>query len=657
MYRTFAFLLSVLLLGACTYTMKIQDGAMAIDRKQYAVAIPMLQKEFRKADSRIERGKIAYLIGQAYDGLNQGADALSWYKTAYDNQAGIDALKAYAYALKQNEQYQEAALAFKELGLEIGSPYEYRKEIRACEVVAEWAKETRQEYQVTPFVGNSAAADYAPVTYGEDQLLVTSDRASAAGDDTYNWTGKSFSDIFSIDLQTGSATPFGSGINTEANEGTPALSPDGNTLYFTRCTAPKGEDAYCKIYRSQRAGEGDSWLPAEALPFQRAGINYMHPALSADGRTLYFSSDDSDGWGGFDIYASEQTEGSWGDPQLLSRSVNSPGNEQFPQLDGDTLYFASEGHTGMGGLDIFRSYQLASSNWAPPINLKPPVNSGSDDFGFIVDRRRPTQEGVLAQGWFSSRRGEVGSDDIYQYQKIELPPLPEPEVPEEIVYKNILDVYVVENIYEDPTDPNSRILGRRPLPGAQLTITLGKEARTVEIDESGKVSLQLQDNSLYDFFASKETYLNNEARFSSIGLGKDPNNPVQTYEVEILLDRIFRDQEIVLENIYYDFDEWYIREDAQPTLRELATILERNPEIRIQLGSHTDCRGQDRYNAELSQKRAQSAVDFLIQEGIDPNRLAARGYGESEPAVDCICSRCTEEEHQANRRTTFKILE
>jgi peptidoglycan-associated lipoprotein len=139
---------------------------------------------------------------------------------------------------------------------------------------------------------------------------------------------------------------------------------------------------------------------------------------------------------------------------------------------------------------------------------------------------------------------------------------------------------------------------------------------------------------------------------------RDPANPVQTYEVEIVLDKIFRDREIVLENIYYDYDKWDIRPDAEPTLNRLADVLRQNPDIRIQLGSHTDCRGNDNYNQELSQKRAQSAVNYLIGKGhIDPNRLSAIGYGETQPAVGCVCTRCTEAEHQANRRTTFRIVE
>jgi len=145
--------------------------------------------------------------------------------------------------------------------------------------------------------------------------------------------------------------------------------------------------------------------------------------------------------------------------------------------------------------------------------------------------------------------------------------------------------------------------------------------------------------------------------FSTKGIGKDPNQPDQEFLVEIVLDKVYREREITLENIYYDFDRWEIRDDAEPTLQELASLLKLNPERKIQLGSHTDCRGSNRYNQELSQRRAQSAVDYLIGQGIEPTRLTARGYGESSPAVDCVCARCSEEEHQMNRRTTFMFIE
>ncbi|MEL6661080.1 MAG: flagellar motor protein MotB, partial [Bacteroidota bacterium] len=228
------FLLSILI-SACSYTMKIQDGEMAIERKQYAVAVDMLKKEYKKADTRIEKGKIAYLLGTAYDGLNQGPDAISWYKTAYDNQYGVDALRNYAFALKQAEEYREAAIAFKELGLEIGSPYEYRKQIRACEVAAEWAEELRQEYEVEALAANSAASDYGPVLYGQEELIITSDRPSATGDDTYNWTGEAFSDFFVLNLTSSTVAPLALGFNTEDNEGTLSFSADQSKVFFTRC--------------------------------------------------------------------------------------------------------------------------------------------------------------------------------------------------------------------------------------------------------------------------------------------------------------------------------------------------------------------------------------------------------------------------------------
>ena len=633
--------------------MKIQDGAMAVDRKQYAVAVPMLKKEFDKAKTRIEKGKIAFLLGQAYNGLNQGSDAINWFKKAYDNQYGIDAFEAYAYALKQDEQYEEAGLVFKELGLEIGSPYQYRKQITSCKVAAEWKAEERKEYQVEVMAFNSAASDYAPTLLSPTKLAFTSDRKTATGEDDYNWTGQDFSDIFVVDLASNQVENYSTYINTDANEGTIAISPDGNKIYFTRCDAPKGEDAYCKIMSSEKTLDG-IWSPPQMLAFQKTGINYMHPALSTDGQTLYFSSNDDEGWGGYDIYSITFKKNKWEDPKRLSRSINTPEDEQFPQLDGDTLYFASSGHTGMGGLDIFKSYQLASGSWTSPWNLKTPINSGSDDFGFIVNRYAKTDGNIIESGFFSSRRGDVGRDDIYEFKRVKLPPLP---IKENIVYKNVLDVYVVENIYDNPTDPNSKILGKRPLPGSTILVKIGSQERSFDIDETGKISLQLQDNKRYNFFASKEGYLNNNGRFSSYGLGKDPSQPEQLFEVEILLDKIFLNQEITLDNIYYDFEQSYIREDAQPTLLKLTQLLKDNPTIRIQLGSHTDCRGGDQYNADLSRRRAQAAVDFLIENGIDASRLEARGFGEQNPFIDCLCSRCTEEEHQANRRTTFRILE
>jgi peptidoglycan-associated lipoprotein len=653
------FLILASLIGACNYTQKVRDGRTAFDVKQYAVAANMLEKDYDKAKSRIEKGRLAFLIGESYKKQNKSDLSIRWYGIAYDNQYGVDALKEYAYALKQAERYQEAMQAFKDLGIEIGSPYEYRREISACEIALGWSK-LPPEYEIELMPFNSSASDYAPVFYRNNQLVFTSDRPASTGNDTYNWTGKAFSDLFIVDLGSQRVLGFDEQLNTKDNEGTAAFSQDFSELFFTRCYGDKREDAYCKILYSQ--AEGDSWSAPRPLNFMREGINYLHPSLSLDGNTLYFASDDPDGWGGWDIYGSDrQDDGQWGKPYLLSRVINTQANEKFPFIDADTLYFASDGHTGMGGLDIFRTFKMADGGWAPAQNLRSPINSGGDDFGLIIDYQSPREEGVLQMGYFTSTRQEgLGGDDIYRFRKIIPPPLPPDEVakiPNPEDYKLILEGYVVEKILSNPLDPNSKVLGRKPLPGSAVAIQFGRSRETVTVGEDGMFRLELQEQMDYAFLASQPGYLNNDADFSTKGIGRDPANPVQVFEIEIVLDKIFFDKEIRLENIYYDFDKWDIREDAKPTLNVLARNLQLNPDIRIQLGSHTDCRGTTRYNEDLSRKRAQSAVDYLILLGIDPSRLEARGYGESQPEADCICNRCTEDEHQQNRRTTFKILE
>lgn len=364
---------------------------MALDRKQYAVAVEMLKKEYNKAKSRVERGRIAYRLGQAYEGLNQGADAIDWFRIAKDNSYGLDAMRAYAFALKQGERYGEAKEAFRELGLEIGSPYEYRREIQACELAEQWLAENRPEYQVTLADFNSTSADYSPVLFGKDQLVVTSDRAASTGDDTYNWTGRAFSDLFVVNLTNGTFASLGVPFNTDDNEGAASFTTDQRTVYFTRCSGPKREDAYCKLMVAE-IGAGGNWGPPRVLPFVQPGMNYMHPAISADGNVLVYASNNPEGWGGYDLYqVTRNANGDWSEePQLLSRSINTAGDEQFPYLDADTLYFASNGHPGMGGLDLFRAHRLASGGWSTPQNLRPPLNSGADDFGLVIDRRMAT---------------------------------------------------------------------------------------------------------------------------------------------------------------------------------------------------------------------------------------------------------------------------
>ena len=653
-------LVAVSLLSACNYTQKVRDGRTAFDRKQYAVATGLLEKEYNQSKSRVEKGKLAFMLGESYKRINKSAQSIRWYQIAYDNQAGVDALRELAFALKRAERYDDAIRAFKDLGIEIGSPYEYRREVTACEIAAGWKKSIAlAEYTVELMDFSSRYADYSPVPYKDGKIVFTSDRTGGASDDIYAWTGNTFSDLFIADPKTNSVSLFEPGINSRDNEGTATFSADFTEIIFSRCFGDKKEDAFCKLMSS--VFRNGAWSSPRILDFVEDNVNYVHPSLSTDGKFLYFSSNHPEGWGGYDIYVSERKGGLWSEPALLGRAVNTVGDEKFPFIDNDTLYFASDNHPGMGGLDIFRSYKMPNGSWSPPFNLKPPVNSGDDDFGFVIAERFPEGSDILETGYFSSTREDgFGNDDIYRYDKRLPPELPVATTDtlfDPADFKMLLDVYVVEKIYEIPNDPNSRVLGRRPLTGAQAEMRTDRENKKWPLSEEGFFSVELSEDMEYAFLAAKDGYLNNAASFSTKGIGVDPGVPEMRFELEIVLDRIFLDKEIRLENIYYDFDRWEIRDDAKPALDKLARLLLINPSIRIQLGSHTDCRGNDRYNMELSQKRAQSAVDYLIAKGVSTERLTATGFGESMPEVNCICSRCTEEEHQRNRRTTFKILD
>lgn len=659
-------LVLLLIISVClpgfALTQKAKDGPTAFSSKQYHTAIPLLSKAYANAKTRLEKGKIAFQLGECAKILGREELALDWYQKAYDNQYGVDALREVAFTLKRLERYVEAKDAFKNLGIEIGSPYEYRKEINTCDIALGWKKIPTPEFKVELMDFNTASADYAPAVYKDNELLFSSDRSSSTGEAIYAWTGNRLSDFFVLNQENATVRNLGTPFNTPDNEGAISFTDDFQTVYFSRCSGEKKQDAFCKIMVSNLTE--NAWTTPKPLDFQEAGINYGHPSISGDGKTLYFSCQHPEGWGGYDIYSVEKKEDGWATPKLLSRTINTPGNEQFPYIDGDTLYFSSDFHPGMGGLDIFRTYRMANGEWAPVFNLKPPINSGGDDFGMAILSDLPKKQEVLQHGFFTSNRSQgLGNDDIYRFERYPLPVIPPNSIATSTTdpkkqYTIRLEVFVLEKIFADPTNPNSKVLGRKSLANASLEMQVGKTKKIIPLGEDGFYSIEVDPETDYNFLASKGSYLTNAGRFSSKGIAL---NPVDTqdlvFELEIVLDKIYLNREITLENIYYDFDKWDIRQDAKPTLDVLAQNLMLNPTIRIQLASHTDCRGNDGYNTTLSQKRAEAAVSYLISAGITADRLIAKGFGEIQPAVNCLCAKCTEEEHQANRRTTFSILE
>lgn len=645
-------------MAGCTYTLKIRDGETGFERKQYAHALPFFLKDLEKARSRVEKARIAFKIAECYRFMHQPGQALPYYEQAWSGQAGVQALKGKAFSLKMLERYPEAIAAFDQLGEEIGSSYEYRREIEACE----WAQKQLDAFrpglyalESLPF--NSRYADFAAFPAKEGHLYFSTDRPGPDVKTRYGWTGHGFSRIVSgrpdqSGIQNGPAPFLPIDMSTPIHEGVIHLASD-STIYFTRCgDGDGGSDRYCRIW-TMILKDG-TWSSGEVLPFCTGDFNYGHARTSSDGQFLIFSSDDPMGLGGYDLYMAMRTSSGWSDPVMLPPAINTPGNEMFPWWQGDTLYFASDHHKGMGGLDIFRSFRLGLRSWTQPENLGPPFNSGADDFGFIW-LPGASQDHLRTGIFTSSRSGGKGGEDIWMIKEKEMPPPVEtPSIqPTDTVIA--LHIYVVTRLYQDPEDPNSPVLGRNQLPDAKVRILPWDTVMTSLIQ--GPLIVAVEPGEFYRIEAEREGYLSSFQTFDARDISTTGTVSRQLYELEIVLDRKFVGLEIILENIYYDYDRWEIRPDAEPTLRRLASLMEANPDIEVELGSHTDCRGSESYNMDLSQKRAQSAVDYLIGLGIPSGRLRARGFGESRPAVDCPCNRCTESQHQTNRRTTFRILE
>lgn len=651
----------LILISGCAYTVKVTDGDTAMDRYQFDRAIAYYEKDLDRARSRVQKGRTALKLAECHSRKNDPERALPYYEMAWNNQAGVAALRGKAYSLKMMERYDEAIETFEQLGEEIGSRYEFRRDIQSCSLAIAWKKQASGlEAESLPV--NSAASDYAAAFLPGGIIAFSSDRGALAKDkDRYLWTGKVFSDILTTDSagQLVGKLPEDllTLVNSPAHEGSLVMDPSGEHLFFTRCGGNEThEDQFCRIYGSSK--ENGTWRTPEPLPFCTGTFNYGHAWPSADGRVLVFSSDDPQGIGGYDLYSVERTESGWSAPMLLPLTINTPGDEMFPVLDGEFLYFASDHHPGMGGLDIFRTRRTGPRSWTVPENMMPPINSGADDFAF-VPAREPSAGNVAGRGpaWFSSSRpGGKGGDDLYELRK--QPPIlivdPGPTgKPETSFY---LDVFVLTRIYLDPEDPNSTQLGRKAIEGATLRISGSKDTVMQTMSEE-PASLRIQPGQVFEVTATATGYLNALARFDARDISSDIRVPEQRFELEIVLEKPFVNREVVLENIYYDYDRWEIRPDAEPSLDRLASLLLSNPTILIELASHTDCRGTAGYNQELSQRRAQSAVDYLIGKGVEARRLRPAGYGESKPANSCACSQCTEAEHQQNRRTSFRILE
>ena len=552
---------------------------MAYEYKQYAVAISMLEEELHEQEDPYKR----LLLARSYDQLDRWEEASDQFRMYLSENDDLDVLLDFARALKKNEQYDEAIEIFNILKTEAGLDPVVDRGLASCLAAKKWKENPDTTVRLKLMTFNTESSEYACVKI-DGQWVFTSDVIETVNSPVYSWTGKGFSDLMTPG--DGGSRSFSDEVNSSSNEGTAVLHPNGDEIFFTRCSSEGGEDVRCHIYRSQRTRSGD-WGQVTLVEGVNGTFNSRHPAFSEDGNLMFYSADRPGGVGGYDLYYSRYDQDVWSRGLPLSQMINTIGDEGFPFLLKDTLYFASDGHSGMGGLDIFYSFFNNDDQWVRPINLETPYNSGGDDFAIWFDTSG-MDESIRRRGTFSSnRKGGRGGDDIYLFE-VEAPLQPKKD--KDLPW--MLTVKVLQPIYKVNGDPNSGIRKMSPVNNANLTI----DSEQFKTDITGIISKSVDSTDVINIRAAKKGFLS-DAR--EVDIYKEAVD--RMVFVKLVIDPVVYGQEIVLTDIYYDFNKWNIRSDARPSLDSLGRLMTNNPEIRIMLTSHTDCRGEDAFNIDLSQ--------------------------------------------------------
>lgn len=644
--------LSAMLLFSCK-SAKLSDAEEKQRIGEYFEAAAIYRKVYTKTSpqKRDLRGYIAYRMAECNRLINNTPRATSAYMNAlrYDYPDSIVNLRL-GQMYQRSGRYPDAIRYYNEF-LKLNPESELALNgIKGSELAPQW-KQNPSRYVVKRMEKfNSRRGEFCPMLFGDayDQLYFTSSRTpKGAGKDKEETisaiTGLRNNDFFLVkkDEQGNWLAPIEleDEVNTEFDEGTPSFSKDGNTMYYTYCAQDPEGPRTSEIYVSTRSSA--KWGKGTRASIVKDSVTALgHPSVSPDRKYLYYVSDAVGGFGGKDIFRSRLVGSDFGPMENLGPEINTPGDEMFPYVrDSVTLYFASNGHPGMGGLDLFKATQDSSGKWHVE-NLKAPINSMGDDFGI-------TFEGKKEKGFFSSNRNDArGYDHLYSF---ELPTI----------------TIFIEGLVSD--------VDEYPIEDATVRI-VGKDGLNVKVPakKDGSYRVELERDVRYVMMASARGYLN-----QNFELKTGPEEKNETYIVDFYLSPISKP--VVIDNIFYDFDKATLRPESQKALDEMIKMLNDNPNVTIELGAHTDRKGTDQYNERLAQRRAQSVVDYLIAGGIDKERLEAKGYGESVPKTinkklaksfdflkegdvlteEFILTLTPEQQEMAdqiNRRTEFKVL-
>lgn len=600
----------------------------------YIKAIELYEKAVEKGD---RSAHVLTRLGDAYYNNSKSDKAAYWYGEALKEHKNIDAEYLYKYiqALRSIGKYEEADTWFKELrALQEGDSRLKGYNPDEVDLFDKLTSKNEVLVDIENLPFNSENSDFGSYIF-EDKLYFAS--AARNNNKVYSWNKEPFLDLFEVTITedekgitySSPSEITANKVNTDYHEASVAITNDGKTLYFTRDNVNKRNKiqydkegtTHLKIYKATLIDE--EWTDAVELPFNDDVFSTGHPALSSDNKTLYVVSDRDGGFGQTDIYAvAINDDGTYGEPLNLGEKVNSEGREMFPFVSKDsTLYFSSDGYLNLGLLDIYKSNILKGDDSGPE-NLGAPYNSGYDDFAFFINSE--TQKGYFS----SNRPNGKGSDDIYSFNSKKC--------------KQILEGVARDNTTGIPlTNVDVRLIDET-----------GKVIEDVTTEANGTYTFDVNCNKTYSIVGTKTDYKEDKKSITT----SDEDEKVNTLDLSLI--PLIWDNQIVINPIFFDFDKWDIRTDAQYELENIVDVMRKHPQMIIKIESHTDSRGSDRYNLKLSDRRAKSTREYLLSRGVAPERItSAIGYGETKLLNKCANGvPCTEEEHQLNRRSYFYIL-
>ena len=623
---------------------KLPTSVVEANKKYEKLAyIDAIKTYERVAEKGYKSVEVFQKLGNAYYFNAQLDKAAKWYGELFAmNEKSIDPEYYYRYSqcLKASGDYVKSDEMMTQFNTKSGND-ERAILFKQNRNYLEDIKNNSGRYTVEDSGINSEYSDYGSAFFNDRLVFTSSREVSGVSNKAMKWTGQSFTNFFSTELKPdGTLTApikFEKGLNSKFNEATAVFTKDGKNVYFTRNNFNYGKresddkkNTLLKLYKSTKNGE--QWKDVNELPFGSNQYSIAHPTLSPDEKVLYFASDMPGTFGESDIYkANINDDGSLGTPINLGKEINTPGRETFPFIsENNELFFATDGRPGLGGLDIFVSQLREDGTIGTPVNVGAPVNGNTDDFAYVIDSKS-------RKGFFSSNReGGKGSDDIYKFTEI----------------KKLSCEQSISGVVVDAKTMDL-------LSNAEVTLldSKFKEIKKVMSDDKGSYIFEVVCGETYYIRGSKRDYEVGEQKVT-ISKKSGSTNLTLPLGQKIVLIKTNDDIAVVLgiKMIYFDLSKSYIRPDAAIELEKILDVMKSNPRMVVDVRSHTDSRQTSAYNESLSSRRAKSTVEWLVKNGIDSTRLTYKGYGESKLTNRCADGvECTDEEHQANRRSEFIV--